>query len=191
MHADPSAPERLTIVHYPASVLRERSKPVESVDQTVQAVAQRMIRLMHEAPGIGLAAPQVGLPWRLFVCDVPPDEEGERSADGEPLEATSRPMVCINPVLSDFSRDLVPYEEGCLSLPDILGNVRRPTEVTLNALDINGEAFSIRATDLLARCWQHEFDHLEGVLIIDRMDPAGKMRNKRAIKDLESGARLA
>lgn len=190
MHADPTSPEKLRVVRYPAPVLREKAKPVEAVSESVRAVGERMIELMYESEGIGLAAPQVGLPWRMFVCDVPVDEEGTRSIDTDPPSASQGPMVCINPVLSDFSRDLVPYEEGCLSLPEILGAVRRPSEVTISALDHEGKAFTARATDLLARCWQHEFDHLEGVLIIDRMDPRGKARNKRAIKDLESGSRL-
>lgn len=191
MHADPSVPARLAIVRYPSGVLREKAAPVEAVTEEVRAVAARMIELMHEASGIGLAAPQVGLPWRMFVCHVPVDEESERSPSDEPLSTTLTPMVCINPVLSEFSRDLVPFEEGCLSLPDILGSVRRPSTVTLTATGLDGRAYTARATDLLARCWQHETDHLDGVLIIDRMDPAGKMRNKRALKDLEAGARLA
>ncbi|GAB4553364.1 MAG: hypothetical protein Tsb0013_15810 [Phycisphaerales bacterium] len=190
MHADPATPERLRIVHYPAEVLREKAAPVERVDETVRSVALRMIQLMHEAPGIGLAAPQVGLPWRMFVCHVPPFEDDGPEDATDPPSRHEHPIVCINPVLSDFSRDLVPYEEGCLSLPEILGNVRRPTVCTIEALDIDGNPFSMRAQGLLARCWQHEYDHLEGVLIIDRMDPAGKMRNKRAVQDLEAGARL-
>lgn len=190
-YADASAPDLLGIIHYPAGVLRETARPVEAVTDEVRAVARAMVRLMHEAPGIGLAAPQVGLPWRMFVCDVPPDEDGTRLPDDEPATATTTPMVCINPVLSDYSRDLVAFEEGCLSLPEIHGDVRRPTTCTITALDIDGNEFTRRATDLLARCWQHEFDHLEGVLITDRMDPRGKRRNKRAMEDLESGARLA
>ena len=190
-HADPTNPDALRIVRYPASVLRVRAEPVEIVDDTVRAVARRMIELMYEAPGIGLAAPQVGLPWRMFVCDVSPDEERERTALDDPPSATDAPMVCINPELADYSRDLVPYEEGCLSLPDIHGAVRRPSEVTLTATDLDANPFTARAQGLLARCWQHECDHLDGVLIIDRMDPAGKLRNKRAIKELEAGAHFA
>ena len=191
MLADPTQPESLRIVHYPQDVLRRKTTPVETVDETVQSVARRMIDLMHEAPGIGLAAPQVGLDWRMFVCHVPPFEDDGPEDVTDPPSSHPTPMVCINPVLSDFSRDLEPYEEGCLSLPEILGNVRRPTVCTLDALDIDGKPFTMRAQGLLARCWQHEFDHLEGVLIIDRMDPAGKMKNKRAIRDLETGAKLA
>lgn len=190
MHADPNNPDSLRIVHYPAEVLREKAAPVDEVNDTVRAVAQRMLALMAEAEGIGLAAPQIGLPWRMFVADVEADPEYGRDPDADPPTATREPKVYINPEFSDYSRDLEPFEEGCLSLPAITGNVRRPTTVTIRAQDTNGAWFEERASGLLARCWQHENDHLDGVLIIDKMDPLGKRRNKKAIRDLESGARV-
>jgi peptide deformylase len=174
----------LRIVNYPDPVLREKAEPIAEVNPEVQRVAERMIHLMREAEGIGLAAPQVGIPWRLFVCDVPPAED--RPADAEPPEATTETLVCINPVLSDFSDDLEPYDEGCLSLPEITGAVRRPTEVTLSATALDGSRFTLRAAGLLARCIQHESDHLDGVLIIDKMQQLSRMKNRRAIKDLEA-----
>ena len=179
----------LRIVNYPDPALRVKANPVAEITPEVQRVADRMIHLMREAEGIGLAAPQVGLPWRLFVCDVPPAED--RPADAEPPEATAGTLVCINPELSKFSDDLEPYDEGCLSLPDITGAVRRPTEVTLAATAPDGEPFTLRAGGLLARCIQHETDHLDGVLIIDRMQQLSRMKNRRAIRDLEAlaGAR--
>lgn len=182
----------LHIVSYPAAVLRSKAQPVPAVTDEVRAVARRMIELMFEADGVGLAAPQVGLGWRMFVCHVPEsdDPEDERSLSSIPVSATREPMVCINPVLSEPERDLVSYEEGCLSLPDIRGEVRRPSAITLNALGLDGKPFSLRAYGLLARCWQHEYDHLEGVLILDRMTQPSKIKNRQAIRSLEAEARL-
>lgn len=179
----PTDPKNLMIVHYPEAVLRKRAKPVGGVDAEVRAVARRMIELMIEAEGVGLAAPQVGLTWRMFVAHVPSNEE--RSLDHDPAQATKGPVVYINPKLSEPSRDLVPYEEGCLSLPDIRGDVRRPSTITITATDLEGNQFSQRAEGLLARCWQHEVDHLDGVLIIDKMSQIHRMRNKQAIRELE------
>lgn len=182
----------LVIVHYPAAVLRRKAKPVPEVTAEVRAVAARMIELMRAADGIGLAAPQVGLEWRMFIVDIAhsDDPEDERSLDSDPPSATNGPAVYINPVFSAPRRDLVPYEEGCLSLPDIRGEVRRPSEITITATDIEGVRFTQRASGLLARCWQHEMDHLDGVLIIDRMNHASKQKNKNAVRSLEErGAR--
>jgi peptide deformylase len=182
----PTDPESLMIVHHPEPVLRQRAKAVEAVTDHVRAVARRMIELMGEANGIGLAAPQVGLSWRMFICHVPA-VEGERVLNADPAQATEVPMVCINPVLSEPARDMVPYEEGCLSLPEIRGDVRRPSEITITALGLDGKKFTLRGAGLLARCWQHEVDHLDGVLIIDKMSPIHRMRNRQAIKALEAG----
>lgn len=180
----PVDPRSLIIVHYPEDVLRRKAAPVAAVNDEVRAVAARMIEMMFEAEGIGLAAPQVGLGWRMFVCHVPANEE--RFAGRDPMECTEAAGVYINPMLSERSRDLVPYEEGCLSLPEIRGDVRRPSEVTIHATGLDGRAFTQRGTGLLARCWQHEIDHLDGVLIIDKMAPLHRMRNRQAIKALEA-----
>lgn len=182
----PVDPSSLVIVHHPEPVLRRRAAAVERVDDHVRAVARRMIELMFEAEGIGLAAPQVGLSWRVFVAHVPANEE--RVAGADPMQATPGPMVYINPRLSEPSRDLEPMEEGCLSLPDIRGEVRRPTQISITATDLNGAMFTHRASGLLARCWQHEMDHLDGVLIIDKMIPIDRMKNRQAIRELESSA---
>ncbi len=149
-----------------------------------------MIELMHDAEGIGLAANQVGLEWRLFVADVPhsDDPQDGRSLDSDPASATRGPVVYINPVLSEPERDLVSYEEGCLSLPEIRGDVRRASAITISALTEHGEPFSARAGGMLARCWQHEVDHLDGVLILDRMTQISRMKTRAAVKRLESGA---
>lgn len=173
---------------YPDAVLRAKAEPIADVTAEVREIAARMIELMNDADGIGLAAPQVGLSWRMFVCHVPPDEEAERRVQDAPATCSDEPQVFINPVLTEYTRDLEPMEEGCLSLPTIAGEVRRPTGVTIEALDLDGNPFSLAGTGLLARCWQHEHDHLEGVLIFDRFTPLSKMKNKHAIRELEAGA---
>lgn len=173
----------LDIVIYPDPVLRAKAKPLEKVSDEVRRVAKRMIELMREADGIGLAAPQVGLSWRMFVVDVPSGDD--RSPDADPPTATDGPRFYINPKLSDPKGAPVPWEEGCLSLPDIRGDVLRPPVITISALDLDGKPFTHTAGGLLARCWQHEIDHLDGVLILDRMTQMSRLKNRAAVKDLE------
>jgi peptide deformylase len=164
-------PEQLAIVHYPHDVLRQTAQPIGEVTAEVQAVAAKMIELMHQAPGVGLAAPQVGLPWRMFVAN-PTGEPGDD-------------RVYINPELSGASGGNAARDEGCLSLPNITVEVTRPTAIKIRATNLDGEAFEDSGDDLIARIWQHEYDHLDGVLIIDKMSPIDRMANRRAIKDLE------
>jgi peptide deformylase len=137
-------PASLAIEHYPTEVLRQKADEVDPTPDVV-AVARRMIELMHEAPGIGLAAPQVGLSWRLFVADVPedPDRNPPRSAteSGDtPPTASPGPEIYINPVIEKAEGTPEAMEEGCLSLPDILGDVIRPTVVTMSWTDEHGRA---------------------------------------------------
>lgn len=176
-------PTKLRVVHYPDPVLRQKAVAIEAND-LVRAVATRMIELMRLEEGIGLAAPQVGLPWRLFVTHVPSSEK--RSVGADPLQADADAMVYINPVLSDPAGNLDPLEEGCLSLPDIRGVVNRPHEITIQALNERGEPVQRRGAGLLARCWQHELDHLDGVLILDRMTQIYRIKNRSAVRDLEA-----
>ena len=165
--------DSLRIVHYPDPVLRQKAQDVPEVTDEVRAVAAKMIELMHEARGVGLAAPQVGLPWRMFVANP----TGEPEDNG----------VFINPQLVDPGRDTDAREEGCLSLPNVRGDITRPTTITLRALDEGGQPVELTGSDLPARVWQHETDHLDGVLIIDRMPAMDRMANRKAIKELEKG----
>ena len=181
-------PATLSIVDYPAPVLRERGRPIPEVNDEVRAVARRMLELMFEAEGLGLAAPQVGLSWRLFVCHVP--EDSTRSAASDPPAATAAPMVYVNPVLRDPVAPVESATEGCLSLPDISGEVPRSRGITIDALDLRGEPFTQSATGLLARCWQHEVDHLDGVLILDRMTHLSRLRMRSFVRTLERAAGL-
>lgn len=177
---------KLRILQYPDPSLRRKARAIDEITPEVRSVAERMIDLMREAEGIGLAAPQVGLDWRLFVAEVPPGED--RSSTDEPPTATDQPGVYINPVLSGPEGDLERMEEGCLSLPEIHGDVNRPPVITITALDLEGNEFTHRAGGLLARCWQHEVDHLDGVLIIDRMTQMSRMKNRSAVRALEKAA---
>ena len=167
-------PQQLQIVSFPEPILRQTAEPVETIDATVQQVAERMLELMNLADGIGLAAPQVGLPWRMFVT---------AASEGEPER------VFINPRLSDFNETTESAEEGCLSLPDVRVQVVRPIGLTITAQDVDGREFSLTSDSLYARVWQHEFDHLEGILIIDKMSPMERLANRRALKNLKAAAR--
>ena len=163
----------LQILHYPAPQLRRRAEPVGEIDASVQAVVARMIALMREENGLGLAAPQVGLPWRMFVTNG-----HEKSPD----------RVYINPTLSVVNTELVLKEEGCLSVPGINVELRRPKAATIIALNLAGQSFELSDDDVLARVWQHELDHLDGILIIDRMSPMDRLATRKILKELEATA---
>lgn len=180
----------LRIVTYPAQVLLRRAEAVPLVDAQVRAVAARMIELMYEAQGIGLAAPQVGLPWRMFVAHVPPapDQGGSAGDDSGLPTSTDGPVAYVNPRLSDPRGAPEAMEEGCLSLPDIRGDVLRPPVITIHATDLEGREFTQTASGLLARCWQHEVDHLDGVLILARMPHKVRQRLRGPLSDLERSA---
>ena len=150
------------IVEVPDPRLREISKPVEAVDDEVRSLVADMFETMYDAPGIGLAAIQVGVPKRILVIDLQePAEEG-----GEPV---SDPRVFINPEIVEHSDQDVPYMEGCLSVPEQYAEVDRPDRIRARWLDEKGEAHDEEITGLLAVCLQHEMDHLEGILFIDHL----------------------
>ena len=165
--------DTLQIVCYPDPVLRKPAAPVEQITDEIRAVAGRMLDLMHEAQGVGLAGPQVGLSWRLFVANPTQQPDDDR--------------VFVNPVLRDPGKETADFEEGCLSLPNITAKIRRPAAVTIEALDLDGKPFTLTSDEMAARVWQHETDHLDGILILDRMSPIDKIANRRAVKELEGG----
>lgn len=151
----------MQIITYPHPTLRHKSKPIRRVDAELRRIVRDMFGLMYENKGIGLAANQVDLPLRLFVVNLKSNpQEGEE-------------MVFLNPVIS-FPKGSDEAEEGCLSLPGVYGNVIRPKQVRINAYTLEGQEVDIVATELLARCVQHELDHLDGVLFPDRMSPAAR-----------------
>ena len=150
------------IYETPEPVLRQISKPVETFDKELKVLVADMFETMYAAPGIGLAAVQVGEPIRLLVIDLQePEEEG-----GEPVRD---PRVFINPEIVEHSDQEVPYTEGCLSVPDQYAEVDRPDRIRARWLDAQGAAHEEEITGLLAVCLQHEMDHLEGILFIDHL----------------------
>jgi peptide deformylase len=150
------------IVEVPDPRLREISKPVEAVDADVRALVADMFETMYAAPGIGLAAIQVGIPQRILVIDLQEPEE----EDGEPARD---PRVFINPEIIEHSDQDVPYTEGCLSVPDQYAEVDRPDRIRARWLDVDGKPHDEEIVGLLATCLQHEMDHLNGVLFIDHL----------------------
>lgn len=175
---------------HPDASLRGVCAAVGDVDDEVRGFAERLVEIMRAEDGIGLAAPQVGVKRRIFVCDVPADpRETESPADKPGVAwATDGPLVCIDPTVSEPSDERTPFEEGCLSIPGIRGDVIRPERIRLTATGIDGEAFSMVADGLLARCIQHELDHLNGVLIIDKFTQMSRLKNRRKIRELEAKA---
>ena len=150
------------ILEVPDPRLRQISSPVEKVDDEVRTLVADMFETMYAAPGIGLAAIQVGVPKRILVIDLQePEVEG-----GEPVKA---PRVFINPEIIQHSDQEVPYLEGCLSVPDQYAEVERPETVRARWLDRDGEVHEEALDGLLATCLQHEMDHLEGILFIDHL----------------------
>ena len=162
--------EDLAIILWPDPRLKKVSKPVETFDDDLKALAARMLELMRAAKGVGLAAPQVGLNLRLFVMN----------ATGEPGDD----RVYVNPVLTDGDGD-EESEEGCLSLPDIHINVVRFKQMKMTAQDLDGRPIEEAANGFVARVWQHEFDHLNGTLLTDRMGAVARMAARRTLKELE------
>jgi peptide deformylase len=146
----------LEILLAPHPTLKTRAAPVERVDDEVRRLAADMLATMYKAPGIGLAAPQVGVLRRLLVLDI---------ADGE----ERRPMTLVNPEILWRSEETVTAEEGCLSLPGHFAEVTRPRAVRVRHLDQDGVEREIEADGLLARCVQHEIDHLDGILFVDHL----------------------
>ena len=149
-------------------VLRERALEVTTFERGLRKLAKRMIRIMHDAPGVGLAAPQIGVLQRLLVYDVDDD-----------------PRVLVNPQLDEFSEETQETDEGCLSVPGVTMPVSRPVSLRVRALDAAAEPLEFRAEGLEARVIQHEFDHLEGVLIVDRTSRSARAAALRELRDRE------
>jgi peptide deformylase len=151
-----------TILHYPDKRLRNPGDPVATpISVEIQKLVDDMAETMYSAPGVGLAATQLGEPYQLFVCDV--------AADGEPSDL----RVFINPEILESEGTTV-FEEGCLSFPGAREDVERAAKVRVRAVDREGKPFELEAEGLLAICIQHEYDHLQGVLMIDHLGPLKK-----------------
>jgi len=164
------------ILTAPDARLRQVSTPVEKVDDELRALMDDMLETMYDAPGIGLAAIQIGIPKRVIVMDLAgKDEEPE-------------PRYFVNPEILDPSDDMNVYEEGCLSVPDFFDDVERPATCRVKFIDYDGKEQIIDAEGMLATCIQHEMDHLEGVLFIDHLS---RLKRERVLKKLKKEQRLA
>ncbi|KAA3511192.1 peptide deformylase [Agrobacterium rosae] len=162
------------LIILPDPLLRQQSKPIEQVDAEITRLADDMLDTMYDAPGIGLAAIQIGVPRRMLVIDISREDEDRK------------PVVFINPEILKVSDDVSTYEEGCLSIPDYYAEVERPASLTVGYIDRDGKKQTVEADGLLATCLQHEMDHLNGVLFIDHIS---RLKRDMVIKKFTKAAR--
>jgi len=155
-----------SIRQYGDPVLRQRAREVDDIDDALRRLVDDMVDTMYEAPGVGLAAPQVGVQKRLFVFDT---------GDGQ------GPRTIVNPVISESSGEWE-FEEGCLSVPGLSWEIVRPKDIFLTGVDLDGNEVSLEATEYEARVLQHEVDHLDGVLLVERLDPDQRREAKRILR---------
>ncbi len=164
------------ILILPDARLRAVADPVVDIDEDIKQLARDMLETMYAAPGIGLAAPQVGELKRIVVMDLAKDDEPKN------------PIVMINPEILRFSEETVTTEEGCLSIPELYYDVERPAEVTVRYTDLDGKTVETEATERFAICVQHELDHLDGVLYIDYLS---RLKRDRVLKKFQKAEKLA
>jgi len=169
----------MKIVHYPHPALRHPAKPVSSIDKELNIQIGYMMELMYEAKGLGLAAPQVALPFQLLVMNV----------TGDPSKPECE-EVYLNPVIVE-RRGTVDDEEGCLSFPGLYQKIRRAKAVKIQAYNLKGQQVEKTVSDLEARAWQHEIDHLNGILFIDKMGTLAKLTSRPTVKKFEQTFRQA
>ncbi|RLC68157.1 MAG: peptide deformylase [Chloroflexi bacterium] len=162
---------RLEIVKYPDPRLRETCQSIERIDDSIVELVKQMFDTMYRSGGVGLAAPQVGKNIRLFIAN-PTAKPGQQEG------------VYINPEIIN-AEGSAESEEGCLSIPGLLCKIKRKHGVTIRAINLDGESITQDAEDLLARIFQHEIDHLNGILICDKMSTVAKIANRKLLKDLE------
>lgn len=160
---------KCTLTRFPAPVLDKRAEPITEINDEIRRLADRMIDIMVETEGVGLAGPQAGVNLRIFVVSLDSSRDTAK--------------VYINPEIQP-SGEVVSKEEGCLSLPGIYSNIPRYARCTLTATDLDGNRFTEEAEGLLARVFQHEYDHLEGTMIKDRMSRMAKIKHRTRLKEL-------
>ncbi|MFA5424200.1 MAG: peptide deformylase [Phycisphaerae bacterium] len=161
--------EKCKMTRYPEEVLAGRAKPVEQIDENIRRLVEKMTDLMIEYKGVGFAAPQAGVGLRLFIISLDGSREKVR--------------VFINPTVTTQG-NLVTNEEGCLSIPQVYTRIKRYSQATVTATDLDGQKFTEQADGLYARALQHEYDHIEGVTIADRMGSAARIAHRRQLKKL-------
>jgi len=186
---------RLSILQYGDPILRTKGKPIDKIDPRIRELAQKMVETMHAANGVGLAAQQIGEALQLTVLDVSEveDRPSTMKLNGESIDPKiAMPLVLINPQI-DLGAETEKGTEGCLSFPEITGEIVRAKSITVRAQNLDGEPIEIETTGFLARAVQHEVDHLNGILFIDRMSTAAKIslssKLKRLQKETRSGAK--
>ena len=167
-------PKTFDVVLFPDPVLRKETRDVEQFDDDLRATVAGMFEQMFESHGVGLAAPQVGLSQRIFVLN----DEGDR-------EKPEHNMALINPTIKKTFGKKGRLEEGCLSLPGVNADITRPEGCLVHAFDEHGNEFEKEFTGFVSRIIQHEYDHLQGVLLVDRMTPGDKMKNRAAVEELK------
>ena len=177
------------IIEVPNPLLKRVSDPVEKFDDELKTLVEDMFETMYDAPGIGLAAIQVGVPLRVLVIDLQPDDpdaepetcnHGGHEHTHQPTK--KEPRVFINPEILDPAEDLASYQEGCLSVPDVFADVDRPATCRVRYQDLEGETHEEDMEGLMATCIQHEMDHLEGILFIDHLS---RLKRNMALKKLK------
>ena len=164
------------ILILPDKRLRKVSEPVKKIDSAIRKLVADMLETMYDAPGIGLAAVQIGTPKRIVTMDLAKKEEPKQ------------PHVFINPEIVWSSQETATYEEGCLSIPEFYEEVERPAQVKVTYLDLDGDRCEVEANGLFATCLQHEIDHLNGILFIDHLS---KLKRNRVIKKFAKAAKRA
>ena len=184
------------IIEVPDLRLKQVSNPVESFDDELKALVADMFETMYEAPGIGLAAVQLGVPLRVLVIDLQPDdpdaepevchEHGDHHHTHQPVKL--QPRIFINPEILEPSEETSIYSEGCLSVPEIYAEVERPSRIRARWQDLDGKIHEEEMDGLMATCLQHEFDHLEGVVFLDHIS---RLKRNMAVKKLEKQRKAA
>ncbi|MEQ8605068.1 MAG: peptide deformylase [Marivibrio sp.] len=169
----------LPILVAPHPVLKKKAAPVAEVTDVERKLLDDMLETMYDAPGIGLAAPQVGVSKRMLVIDIARGDEAPQ------------PMKIVNPEVIEASEDMATYEEGCLSFPDQFAEVKRPARARIRYLDETGVSHEIDADGLLATCIQHEIDHLDGVVFVDHLSQLKRAMILRKLQKMKKQGRLA
>jgi len=158
------------ITRYPSEVLSQKTKRIEEIDESVKELVTKMIDIMIETQGIGLAGPQAGVGLQIFVVSLDSTRENA--------------CVYINPKVEGFGQ-ITSMQEGCLSFPQVFANIKRHSQAKVTATNLDGEEFTQEADELFAKCLQHEYDHLQGITIADRMGRLGRIKFRRELQELK------
>lgn len=177
---------KLPIVAYGDPILRKKAEEIDEDYPNLKQLIDDMFETMYAAHGVGLAAPQVGLPIRLFVIDASPFAEDDEDEAGDPSVADFK-KVLINPIIIEETGEKWGFSEGCLSIPDISEEVMRPSNIVVNYLDENFEEHEVELSGLAARVVQHEYDHIEGKLFVDKLSPLKKAMLKGKLDSISRG----